>query len=106
MRTPTKDTAMPLRGGFYLVCYDVVNDLRRNNVAKLLKGYGLRVQKSVFECVVTEEQLMFIRRRFERYLKVEEDQVRFYPMSGHTRKKVLVFGIQPEIEVDDDVFIV
>ena len=34
---------------FYLICYDVVNDRRRNRVSRLLEGYGLRVQKSVFE---------------------------------------------------------
>lgn len=91
---------------FYLVCYDVVNDTRRNRIAKLLKGYGLRVQKSVFECLLNEEQLQLVRQRLDRYLKPEEDQVRFYPMSGHTRGKVLVLGMQPDREIDDDVFIV
>jgi CRISPR-associated endonuclease Cas2 len=41
---------------FYLVCYDVVLDRRRNKVAHILEGYGLRVQKSVFECVLTPDQ--------------------------------------------------
>jgi CRISPR-associated protein Cas2 len=91
---------------FYLVCYDVVGDSRRNRVANLLKGYGLRVQKSVFECVLSGDQLEYVRRKLEGYLKAEEDQVRFYPMSVPTRRKVLILGMQPGIEVDDDVFIV
>lgn len=33
---------------FYLICYDIVLDKRRNKVAQMLEGYGLRVQKSVF----------------------------------------------------------
>lgn len=91
---------------FYLVCYDVVNDRRRNKVAHLLEGYGLRVQKSVFECVLSDAQREMVCRKLEKYLKPEEDQVRFYPMSGHTRRKVMILGMQPERQVDDDVFIV
>jgi CRISPR-associated protein Cas2 len=91
---------------FYLVCYDVVENNRRNRVCKILKGYGLRVQKSVFECVLSADQLVMVRRKIDRALKAEEDQVRFYPMSATTRRKVLVLGMQPAIEVDDDVFIV
>ena len=37
---------------FYLVCYDIVSDYRRNKVSQLLEGYGIRVQRSVFECLL------------------------------------------------------
>jgi len=95
-----------MREGFYLVCYDVVDDKRRNRVVKALKGYGVRVQKSVFECVLTEDQLEYVERLVMKCLKLEVDQVRFYPMSGHTRRKIKILGVQPEMEVDDDIFIV
>ena len=91
---------------FYLICYDVVKDKRRNKVAKLLEGYGLRVQKSVFECMLTEKQYEMLIRKLNKYLNADEDQLRFYPMSGHTRRKVVILGTQPEIEIDDDAFIV
>jgi CRISPR-associated protein Cas2 len=91
---------------FYLVCYDVVSDRRRNRVANLLKGYGLRVQKSVFECVLNESQYAMLNQKLKKCLKQEEDQVRFYPMSGHTREKVVILGMQPLREVDDVAFIV
>lgn len=35
---------------FYLVCFDVVEDRARARVVKALKDYGVRGQKSVFEC--------------------------------------------------------
>lgn len=91
---------------FYLICYDITNDRRRNRVAHLLEGYGMRVQKSVFECVLNEHQYEMVYRKLQRYLKQEEDQVRFYPMSGHTRRKVVIVGWQPERQVDDSAFIV
>ncbi|MGP1383439.1 MAG: CRISPR-associated endonuclease Cas2 [Thainema sp.] len=91
---------------FYLICYDIVKTSRRNKVAHLLEGYGLRVQKSVFECVLEDNQLGLLQRKLTRYIKAEEDQVRFYPMTAHTRRKVLILGMQPERQVDDPAFIV
>lgn len=92
---------------FYLICYDVVNDRRRDRISRLLEGYGLRIQKSVFECVLTPDQYELLQRRLQskRYLNPEEDQIRFYPMSPRYRKLVSVLGIQPERQVDDPVFI-
>lgn len=37
----------------YLACYDVTDDGERERVAQILEGFGLRVQKSVFECRLT-----------------------------------------------------
>ncbi|MFE4108382.1 CRISPR-associated endonuclease Cas2 [Almyronema epifaneia] len=91
---------------FYLVCYDIVKDTRRNKAAHLLEGYGMRVQKSVFECVLSRRQLEMLLRKLQRYIKPEEDQVRFYPMSAQTRRKVVILGVQPARQVDDTAFIV
>lgn len=66
----------------------------------------MRVQKSVFECVLTQDQLEMLQRKLTRYIKAEEDQIRFYPMSSRTRRKVLILGVQPDREVDDTAFIV
>ncbi len=89
----------------YLICYDVVSNYRRNKISNLLEGYGMRVQKSVFECILDQQQYEMIHRKLTRYLKPEEDQVRFYPMSAHTRRKVVVLGLQPERQIDDNSFI-
>lgn len=90
---------------FYLICYDIVLDRRRNKVARLLEGYGMRVQKSVFECVLTPDQRNLLERQLNRYIKPDEDQVRFYPLSPRYRQKVLVLGLQPQREIDDVAFI-
>ncbi|MBO9998134.1 MAG: CRISPR-associated endonuclease Cas2 [Cyanobacteria bacterium SID2] len=90
----------------YLICYDVTADSRRNRVAKLLLQYGLRVQKSVFECVLTQKQRKRLLERLNRTILLHEDQVRLYPLSGRSREKAIVLGIQPEWSIDDDVFIV
>ena len=91
---------------FYLITYDITLDRRRNKVARILEGYGMRVQKSVFECVLNPDQREMLQRKLSRYIKPDEDQVRFYPLSPRYRKKVLVMGLQPQREVDDVAFIV
>ncbi len=93
---------------FYLICYDIMHDRRRDRVSRLLEAYGLRIQKSVFECVLTQDQYHQLQRRLQnkRFLNPKEDQIRFYPMSPRHRKLVLILGIQPNRQVDDSVFIV
>jgi CRISPR-associated protein Cas2 len=92
---------------FYLICYDIADDRRRDRVSRFLEGYGLRIQKSVFECVLTPDQSALLQRRLQtpRYLNPSEDQIRFYPMSPRHRQMVLILGIQPQRQIDDPVFI-
>ncbi len=90
---------------FYLICYDIVNDNHRNKVAHLLEGYGMRVQKSVFECVLDDQQYQWLQKRLLKYINQKEDQLRFYPLSVRCRRKVLVLGVQPDFAVDDTAFI-
>jgi CRISPR-associated protein Cas2 len=40
------------RAGDFAVVYDISDDKERAQVDKLLKGFGFRVQKSVFECTM------------------------------------------------------
>lgn len=40
-----------MRGiGDYAVVYDISSDKERAKVDRILKGFGFRIQKSVFEC--------------------------------------------------------
>ena len=91
---------------FYLVCYDIVNDRRRTKVSNFLQGYGLRVQKLVFECVLSPDQYKTVQKRLHKLVKEQEDQIRFYPMSPRHRQLVKIVGIQPDFQVDDVAFIV
>lgn len=91
---------------FYLVCYDIADDRRRNQVAHLLEGYGMRVQKSVFESVLTPDQYQMVQKKLSKYLDPKEDQIRFYAMSPRYRQMVLILGVQPPRQVDDVAFIV
>jgi len=64
---------------FYLVAFDISDDKARARAVKVLKGYGHRVQKSVFECPdLTEKQLLKLKDRLESLIDAGSDSVRYY----------------------------
>ncbi|BDV00428.1 hypothetical protein TDMWS_05130 [Thermodesulfomicrobium sp. WS] len=64
---------------FYVICYDIAEDRARTKAAKLLDGYGRRVQKSVYECEhMSERQLLRLLDKLERLLDHTSDSVRCY----------------------------
>lgn len=90
----------------YLICYDIVQDSRRNRVAKLLEAYGLRVQKSVFEVMLTAEQYQKLQKRLGWLIAPDTDQIRFYPLTKRSQAKAMILGVQPERAIADGTFIV
>ncbi len=78
---------------FYLICYDIVENRRRNRVMKTMVGYGFRVQKSVFECYLTPEQLERLKKRVAKQIDEKTDSVRIYPLTPEEVKHVQVLGI-------------
>jgi len=64
----------------WVIAYDTPSNSRRRKLAKLLEGYGLRVQWSVFECNLRREQLQQLRQRLERLIVPSDDSVRLWPV--------------------------
>ncbi|MEI6758520.1 MAG: CRISPR-associated endonuclease Cas2 [Chlorobium sp.] len=77
---------------FLLVSYDICDIKRLPKVAKLMEGYGVRVQYSVFECTLTERQLQELQRRLKRLMKPEVDSVRFYRICDSCRDEITILG--------------
>lgn len=50
-----------VRPAKHLVVYDITDNRERRRVSKVLEGYGFRVQRSVFECL--------LNRSFKKKLK-------------------------------------
>lgn len=82
---------------FYVVVYDIPCDRRRKKVFDLLEGYGKWVQYSTFECVLTEAKFDELRTRLAPRVKLDQDSVRFYPISRHTLNQVETWGLGPPV---------
>ena len=63
---------------FYVISYDIPDNQRRNQLAKVLKGFGTRVQYSVFEAHLNKRQYEELKRAVDRLIEPSEDSVRYY----------------------------
>jgi CRISPR-associated protein Cas2 len=88
----------------YVVAYDIPSDRRRTKVHKTLCGFGKWTQYSLFECHLTDKELVALRGKLNKVLEPDEDSVRFYYLCGACVAKVETIGSQKPAE--ESVFIV
>ncbi|HZA24668.1 MAG TPA: CRISPR-associated endonuclease Cas2 [Dehalococcoidia bacterium] len=80
-----------------LITYDVstataTGRARLRRVAQVCKDYGQRVQKSVFECTVSDKTYEVMKARLLRIIDQEEDSLRFYKLPEERDRRVEEFG--------------
>ena len=78
---------------FVVVTYDIADDKRRYQVARILEDHGLRVQESVFDCIMDERRFLALKRSLEREIDQNLDSVRFYFLCERCREKMEVLGL-------------
>lgn len=78
-----------------LVVYDIPDDRRRDRLATFLEGYGRRVQKSVFECFLSLQEMNQLHAKVKRQVKASEDNVRFYWIPVDAVPRTLTIGSAP-----------
>lgn len=74
----------------FLVCYDISHPKRLRRVAKVLEGYGSRIQFSVFECPLDKQRLAEVRTKLWEVLHHDEDQVLFVSLGQETTEAGLI----------------
>lgn len=89
-----------------LVTYDVATSSkfgarRLRKVAKLCENYGVRVQNSVFECIVDNTQLAQLKIQLLAVIEKDEDSLRFYYLGTKYKTKVEHFGCKIALKVDE-----
>jgi CRISPR-associated protein Cas2 len=75
-----------------LITYDITDPKRLNNLRRFLLDYGLRTQKSVFECDIDEIAIRKIRTYCRDYLDIGSDSVRIYKICSRCTNKVVLSG--------------
>ncbi len=65
---------------FYVISYDIPDNQRRNHLAKVLKGFGSRVQYSVFEAHLTRSQFEQMKQAVNNVINPDKDAVRYYSL--------------------------
>lgn len=80
-----------------LVTYDVSTETaagrrRLRHVAQVCLSYGQRVQKSVFECVVGDRDLVHLRAALLTEVDTAEDSLRLYFINESDRARIEEYG--------------
>jgi CRISPR-associated protein Cas2 len=78
----------------WLVVYDIADPRRLQRVAKWMQKYGLRAQKSVFECQLTEAHSVAMMAGAEKRIDPEVDQIRFYAIPFSVLENQTVYGVE------------
>lgn len=76
-----------------IISYDIEKDKTRTRLAKKLKDYGPRVQKSVFEADVKPAELDKLRDVLGKVKLEGEDSIRLYLICAECAGKVEIWGI-------------
>lgn len=89
-----------------LISYDVSTETaagrkRLRKVALACQDFGQRVQKSVFECSVSEAQFEEVVRRLVEIIEKTEDSLRVYRLVEPKEKYVQVYGLDGSVDFDE-----
>ncbi|MGX7350716.1 CRISPR-associated endonuclease Cas2 [Enterococcus canis] len=89
-----------------LVTYDVSTvekegKRRLRKVAKICQNYGIRVQNSVFECVVNQTEYTQMKIKLLAVVDDQEDSLRIYRLGKQYKSKVEHFGAKESINVEE-----
>lgn len=76
----------------YLVAYDIADKKRLSRVARLMKNYGARVQRSVFECHMNQTQFDSLIMQIPTVIKKREDKVTIYHLCEGCCKRFEKYG--------------
>lgn len=91
---------------YILVTYDVKTTSaqgrkRLRHIATICENYGQRVQNSVFECELTEQDFLLLKSSIKKEMDETEDSIRFYRMGSHYKEKIEHFGSKQPYDFDD-----
>ncbi len=85
-----------------LIIYDIISNKHRVKMAKLLSGYGMRVQKSAFEARLNKNQYARLLRDIKAMLE-KDDNVRIYKL--HSYEEIKTFGDKKYDKIEDVIVI-
>jgi len=88
-----------------IVAYDIADPKRLAKIAKVMKDYGCRVQKSIFEVSARGGVFHELRRRVEAIIVPEEDGVKYFPVCEKCAGTVEIIGQGIFIDPDQEYYI-
>ena len=93
-----------------LITYDVnvetaAGRKRLRHISKTCLDYGLRVQYSVFECLVDPAQWARMKQRLIDEMDDEKDSLRFYFLGANWKRRVEHVGAKPAYDPEGPLIV-
>jgi len=72
----------------YVILPDIEDNKNRKKISDILSGYGIRVQKSVFEIEFkTKKELQKLKNELLKFLDKDVDSIKFYSLCANCVNK-------------------
>lgn len=81
----------------YVIAYDIVEDRRREKLARVLLRFGQRIQKSVFTAVLDDDQHRELRRELGSLLRIE-DALEMFPVDTRDAARWVSWCAEPSFQ--------
>lgn len=85
----------------YMFCYDISHPKRLRKVAKALESFGLRVQKSFFQCEMEKSQMETLVQRILKEIDIKQDSFNVYPLCVDCTAKAIEEGTGTLIKLEN-----
>lgn len=95
---------------YILVTYDVETKSaegrrRLRKVAKCCVNHGQRVQNSVFECALSEAELVVLRAQLKSIIDINSDSIRIYHFGNNYHAKIEHIGVETSFDMEGTLLI-
>ena len=79
---------------FYVIAYDITDDRRRQQIVKTLEPLGVRINWSVFECMLTPLQFEKVKEALIKIAGTSKDRIVIYPICRECFTKIIYLPIR------------
>lgn len=79
----------------YLIAYDIIDDKRRTKIHEACRGFGVRVQYSIFRCHLTPIERTELESELRDLFHQQEDRILFAdlgPLEGRGADAITTYG--------------
>jgi CRISPR-associated protein Cas2 len=75
-----------------VVAYDIADDRRRQQIAKIMEEFGCRCNYSVFECFLSKSMIIAMQKKLSVVADSKEDSILYYYLCKTCIRKAEFFG--------------
>lgn len=84
-----------------MVCYDISDPKQLRKTAKILEDFGIRVQKSFFQCEIEKAKMDEIYGKILKVINKKKDSFFIYPLCEDCSRRAIADGNGSLIRLED-----